>query len=312
MIKIQKEDFGERIDKFLANIYKDHSRTEIQKLIKKGEILINKNAVNPHYRLQEGDKLFVDIKDKKKMLPKAEKIDLDIVYEDEQILVINKPSGMVVHPTSEGKHFSGTLVNALLNYLGKENLSNVGGEIRPGILHRIDKDTSGLLIVTKNNKIHEYLVKQMKARTIEKIYTVLVLGEMETEEGTIDAPLSRARRDYKKVNLASEGEGRNAITKYKVEDVYEYEGKLISLIKAKILTGRTHQIRVHFAALKHPVIGDELYGNKEINQLFKKNFNLERFFLHATELKFKMPGNKTLHIKKDLPDELKKILKEIK
>lgn len=305
---VSKEDNGKRLDKFLAENYKDFSRSVLQKLIKEGEVLVNMKKASAHYKIKEDDDINVKLPDLDFKFPEPEDIKIEVVFENDDILVVNKPCGMVVHPTDEGKHLTGTLVNALLNNPGKENLSNVSGDLRPGIVHRLDKDTSGLLIIAKNNKIHRYLIKKMKERTIEKTYYVLILGEPETEEGTIDAPLTRARRDYKKITLSTEGEGRQAITKYKVKDVFEFEGKKFSLIEAKILTGRTHQIRVHFASIGHPVIGDEIYGNKKVNSLFK----LSRFFLHAAKLKFNMPDGSEIDVKKNLPKELKKVIDDLK
>ncbi|MFC1809875.1 RluA family pseudouridine synthase [Patescibacteria group bacterium] len=305
---VSKADNGKRLDKFLVENYKDFSRSVLQKLIKEGEVLVNMKKASAHYKIKEDDDINVNLPDLDFKFPEPEDIKLEVVFENNDILVVNKPSGMVVHPTNEGKHFTGTLVNALLNNPGKENLSNVGGDLRPGIVHRLDKDTSGLLIIAKNNKIHRYLIKKMKERTIEKTYYALILGEPETEEGTIDAPLTRARRDYKRITLSTEGEGREAITKYKVKNVFEYEGKRFSLIEANILTGRTHQIRVHFSSIGHPVIGDEIYGNKKVNSLFK----LDRFFLHAAQLKFEMPDGTEIKIKKDLPKELKKVIHNLK
>ncbi len=302
---VDKEDTGKRLDKFLSEKYKDFSRTIIQKLIKEGEVLVNFKPSNSNYKLKEDDDINIKLPDLEEFkMPEAEDIKLDIVFENKDLAIINKPSGMVVHPTDEGKHFSGSLVNALLNKFGSKGLSNIGGPLRPGIVHRLDKDTSGLLIIAKNNKIHRYLIKKMKDRKIEKIYYALVLGKLETPQGTIDAPLSRARRDYKKVALSGEGEGREAITKYTVKSEYDFKNNLFTLVEARILTGRTHQIRVHFASIGHPVIGDEIYGNKKINSLF----DLNRFFLHAAELKFKMPDGTEINVKKDLPKELKKVI----
>jgi 23S rRNA pseudouridine1911/1915/1917 synthase len=218
---------------------------------------------------------------------------------------------MVVHPSEEGHHLSGSLVNAILDNPGPDNLSNIGGELRPGIVHRIDKDTSGLLMIAKNNKIHNQIIDLMKKRQVNKIYYALLVGRLEPEEGTIDAPLSRGNRDFKRVVLANEGEGRDAVTKYEVEDYFEYEGHPYTLIRAKILTGRTHQIRVHFSSIGHPVVGDPTYGNRKINAEFERVFGLKRYFLHAAELSFELKDGTKIDVKKELPEELKSIIDKI-
>jgi 23S rRNA pseudouridine1911/1915/1917 synthase len=300
-----------RLDKYLAEKYKEFSRTNLQKLIKEGKVLVNGKKVRPHYKIQEDDDVKVEVPEEIDMIPKPEKIKLDVIFENKDLLIIDKPSGMVVHPSEEGHHMTGSLVNAILNDPGQDNLSNIGGELRPGIIHRLDKDTSGLLMIAKNNKIHRQLIDLMKNRKVNKFYYALLLGRLEPNEGTIDAPLSRGRRDFKRVVLANEGEGRDAITKYEVEDYFEYEGSTYTLIKAKILTGRTHQIRVHFSSIGHPVVGDPVYGNRKINSLFKKNFGLNRYFLHAAELSFELKDGTEIDVKKELPKELKSIIDEI-
>ncbi len=304
---VNVENSGKRLDKFLSEKYPDFSRSMLQKIIKEGKIMVNFNKKSSNYKLKTGDDVNAELPDLQIKLPEPEDLNIEIVYEDKDLAIVNKPSGMVVHPTDEGKHLSSTLVNAILYKFGADNLSNVSGDLRPGIVHRLDKDTSGLLIIAKNNKTHRYLIKQMKDRKIEKYYFVLVLGKPETNEGTIDSPLARAGRDYKKVTLSTEGEGRKAITKYKVKVICNFKGLEFAFIKAKILTGRTHQIRVHFAGIGHPVIGDDLYGNKKINSLF----DINRFFLHAAELKFSKSDGKQIHIKTDIPKELKKIINMI-
>jgi len=305
---VEQEDSGKRLDKYLSEKYEDYSRSVLQKLIKEGHVLVNFKRTFSNYKVKTDDDINVKLPDLELKFPEPENIPLEIVFENDDIAIVNKPSGMVVHPSEEGKHFSGSLVNALLYKFASKNLSNIGGELRPGIVHRLDKDTSGLLIIAKNNKIHRYLVKKMKNREVEKYYYALVLGKLDTPKGTIDAPLSRARRDFKKVTLSTEDEGREAITKYEVIEEYEFKDHVFSLIKAKILTGRTHQIRVHFSSIGHPVIGDEIYGNKKINSLFKLN----RFFLHAAELHFEMADGSKIDVKKDLPKELKKVIESFK
>lgn len=300
-----------RLDKYLAEKYKDFSRTNLKKLIKEGRVLVNGKKVSPHYKITEEDDVKVNFPEPVDMIPKPEKIKLEKVFENDDLIIVNKPSGMVVHPSEEGHHMSGSLVNAILNDPGEDNLSNIGGELRPGIVHRLDKDTSGLLMIAKNNKIHRQIIEVMKKRTVNKIYYALLIGRLEPEEGTIDAPLSRGRRDFKRVVLANEGEGRDAVTEYTVQDYFEYEGSTYTLIKAKILTGRTHQIRVHFASIGHAVVGDPVYGNRRTNALFLKEFKLKRFFLHAAELSFELKDGTKIDVKKELPKELKFIIESI-
>lgn len=303
-IEIDALDKGKRLDKFLSNYFPDHSRASIQRSIKEGMTTVNGNKAKAHAPLREGDVISVALASNQIYFPKPEKIKLNIVFENDDLAIVEKPFGMVVHPTEEGKHMSKTLVNALLGHFGSKNLSSMGGILRPGIIHRLDKDTSGLLIIAKNNVIHKYLVGIMKKRIITKRYLTLVRGHLEHETGRIEAPLTRARRDRKKIGLAMEEEGRDAITEYKMIDFYGP----YTLLEATILTGRTHQIRVHFASIGHPVVGDELYGDKLVNKELKK-LGLKRQFLHAAKLSFKMPDGEEIDVKIKLPSDLKAVIK---
>ena len=305
-IKIDPSDTGKRLDKFLSEYFPGYSRAFIQKSIKDGSTKVNGVEVKSHYNLRENDVVDVFLTDNQVYFPKPEKIRLKIVFENSNLAIVEKPFGMVIHPTEEGKHLSGTLVNALLNHFGSKNLSNIGGLLRPGIIHRLDKDTSGLLIIAKNNKIHKYLVGIMKKRNITKKYIVLVRGRLKHETGRIEAPLTRAKRDRKKIGLAMNEEGRDAITEYNVIDFYGF----CSLVEATILTGRTHQIRVHFASIGHPVAGDELYGDKKINKDLRK-LGLKRQFLHAAKLSFKMPDGEEINVKNKLPLDLEMVLESL-
>lgn len=305
-IKIDALSKGKRIDKFLSKYFIDHSRASIQKSIKDGTTTVNGDKVKVHYDLKENDIIDVSLSDNQIYLPKPGKIKLNIVFENDDLAIVEKPFGMVVHPTEEGKHLYGTLVNALLNHFGSKNLSSIGGILRPGIIHRLDKDTSGLLIIAKNNKIHKYLVGLMKKRVIIKRYLALVRGHLEHDTGRIEAPLTRARRDRKKITLAMQEEGREAITEYKVIDFYGP----YTLLEATILTGRTHQIRVHFSSIGHPVAGDELYGDKKVNKDLRK-LGLKRQFLHAAKLSFKMPNGEEINVKNKLPLDLKAVIKSL-
>lgn len=311
-ITISEEESGKRIDKFLAEYFKDqYSRSFFKKLIEESKVKVNEKKVTPHYKIAKEDLIEITFPSPKLNVPEKEEIPLEIVFENEDIAIINKFAGMVVHPTDDGQHMTGTLVNALLNHFGKKRLSDLNGPLRLGIVHRLDKDTSGLIIIAKNNDIHKYIVDLMKQREIEKKYIVLVYGHLKSETGRIEAPLMRAIRDRKKMSLAEEGMGKHAITEYKVKDYIEVDQIDLTLAEIKILTGRTHQIRVHFKSIGYPVIGDLIYGNKKINTYFQK-FNLKRQFLHAAKIKFIMPDGEKLEIKSDLPKDLKEVLNAIK
>ena len=283
-----------RLDKFLMN-NTDISRSKIQEMIKEDLVLVNNKHSKNSYQLRLNDCVEIIGTLKKETNAKAEKIDLDIVYEDDYLMVINKPSGMVVHPANG--HYSNTLVNALLYHT--KYLSNNNGKIRPGIVHRIDKDTSGLLVVAKNDDVHEALAKQLKDKTLSRIYIALVSGRINHDTGTIDAPIGRDKQDRKKMTVTDEN-SKEAITHFKVLERY----KNATLLELKLETGRTHQIRVHMAYINHPVVGDPVYGYKKTVTDFGQ-------MLHAKELGFYHPVlKKHMTFKCDLPktfiDELEK------
>jgi len=306
-IKVTGLDTSLRIDKFLSENSGVYSRSFLQKLIKEGRVMVNDKSITSRCKVRNNDQITIYLPAEKNKIPVSEDLSVEIVFENDDLAVICKPPNMVVHPTDDGNQMSGTLVNALLNMFGKDGLSNSGGDVRPGIVHRLDKDTSGLLIVTKNNKIHEYIVNLMKTRKIEKYYMTLVIGHVPSKTGTIEATLARAKHDRKKMNITDGADGKHAITEFEVQDYIEYDDMKFSLIKAKIITGRTHQIRVHFRSIGYPVVGDELYGNRKMNAFANKH-GLHRQFLHAAELKFEMPDGTVVHVKKELPDDLKKFL----
>ena len=243
---------GERLDRFLADNM-ELTRSRIKNAIVSGEVLVNGRQAKPGASLKQGDVVSVRISAPKEVSTQPENIPVDIVYQDEHIAVINKPQGMVVHPSAG--NFSGTLVNALMYHIN--DLSGINGQIRPGIVHRIDKDTSGLLVVAKNDKAHLSLAKQIKAKTAKRIYYALVHGNIKEDELTIEKPIARSRSDRKK--MAVDAFGRDAVT---VIRVLERFGDF-TLIEAELKTGRTHQIRVHFASIKRPVAGDKAYGPKK-------------------------------------------------
>lgn len=269
---IVKEDSG-RLDTYLGALYTDLSRSKIQIMIKKGDILLNGRITKNNSKVKAKDVISITFEEPKVETIEPEDIPIDIVYEDEYLAVINKPQGMVVHPAPG--HYSGTLVNAIMYRM--KNLSSINGELRPGIVHRLDKDTSGLLVIAKNDSAHVKLQKQIQQRIAKRSYTAIVVGTLKTPKATIEAPIGRHRTDRKKMAVVQSG--REARTH--IELIKQY--KDFALINAHLDTGRTHQIRVHMAYIGHSVLGDPLYGRK------KNPFDLERQVLHAHSLKFLHP-----------------------
>ena len=270
------EDEGARLDQFIAKSC-DISRALSQQLIEQGNVIVNQKSVVKSYRLQQGDLLSVTIPPPADSQLVAQDIPLEIVYEDADLLVVNKPKGMVVHPAPGNP--DGTLVNALLFHCG-DTLSGIGGEIRPGIVHRIDKDTSGLLVVAKNDKAHQGLAQQFAVHSIQREYQAIVYGRFAQEQGTINEPIGRSRTDRKKMTV-TDNNSKQAITHYEVMTQY----KRFSHVKLQLQTGRTHQIRVHMSKMGHPVAGDALYGPKKVIA------SLHGQCLHAGTLGFLHPIN---------------------
>ncbi len=288
----------ERIDKYITNRIPDLSRMMVQKLIEENQILVNEKTVKTSYSVQKGDKITITIPEIKKTALKPQDIPLDIIYEDNDILVVNKAKGMVVHPAAGNPE--GTLVNAVMAHC-KENLSGIGGELRPGIVHRLDKDTSGLLIIAKNDKSHIQMSKQIQNREVKKIYIALVRGVIPENEATINMPIGRSIQDRKKMAVTKKG--KEAITHFQVLERFDK----YTLLKIKIDTGRTHQIRVHMAEIGYPVVGDILYSNG------KNEFGIEGQMLHAISLDFKHPiTQKLLHLKAPLPEYFEEVLKKLR
>ena len=286
-----------RLDAYISSKEENMSRTNIQRLIEEGNVLVNGQKKKISYKVQMGDNIEINIPEAKETNIRAENIPLEIVYEDKDIIVVNKPKGMVVHPANGNP--DGTLVNAIMN-ICKDSLSGIGGEIRPGIVHRLDKDTSGLLIVAKNDLAHINMSKQIKDREVKKIYIALVKGNINEDEATINMPIGRSTKDRKK--MAVRKDGKEAITHFKVLKRYgDY-----TLLKVKIDTGRTHQIRVHLAEIGYPVVGDMVYSKG------KNEFGVEGQMLHAQSLEFKHPiTGQEMHLEADLPQYFKNVLKEL-
>lgn len=281
-------DCNLRIDKFLASVFPEKSRSHYQKAIDNGFILVNGNKVKNKYKTRLGDEIIITSEPVKEVAIEAENIPLDILYEDKDLIVVNKPKGMVVHPAPG--HYSGTLVNALL-YHCKDSLSGINGEIRPGIVHRIDMNTTGSLLVCKNDYAHNHIAVQIKEHSVNRIYKGIVIGNLRDMEGLIDAPIGRNPKDRKKMAVVANG--KNAITHYKVLEQY----KGYSLVEFKLETGRTHQIRVHMASIGHPLLGDDLYGPT------KCPYKLTGQSLHAETLGFIHPVSLDyIETKAPLPD----------
>ena len=294
-LSVASEGSGSRIDKYISdNIAL--TRSAVQGLLSEGGVLVNGKAVSKNYKLREGDSIDVEIPDPEPMDAAPEDIPLDIVYEDSDLLVVNKPKGMVVHPAHG--NYTGTLVNALLHHCG-DSLSGINGVIRPGIVHRIDKNTSGLLIVAKNDASHLKLAEQIKVHSFTREYEAVVTGSFKETEGTVDAPIGRHKTDRKKMCVTPEN-SRNAVTHYNV--LRQYGG--YAHLRLKLETGRTHQIRVHMAYIGHPVLGDDVYG--------KPYKGLEGQCLHARKIGFIHPSTgEYMEFESGLPVYFRAVLRKL-
>ena len=268
-------DIGTRLDKYLTEQIPDQSRSYIQKLLDDNFITVNGKSAKSNYKLRASDTITVEIPEAEELDIEPENIPLDIVYEDDDIIVINKPKGMVVHPAPG--HTSGTLVNALM-YHCKDSLSSINGVLRPGIVHRIDMDTTGLLVACKSDQAHRVLSDKFKVHDIHRVYTAIVYNQFATDEGTINKPIARHKTDRKKMAI-NEKNGKPAVTHYKVLERFDK----YTYIECQLETGRTHQIRVHMTSIGHPLLGDEVYGNA------KCPFKLEGQTLHAMTIGFIHP-----------------------
>ncbi len=288
-----------RLDKYLAEQFPEQTRSYLQKLIKEGQVLVNGKTVKSGYQLSKGDEVSVTIPEPKELDVEPQKMNLDIVYEDEDVILINKPKGMVVHPAPG--HTTDTLVNGLL-YHCKDNLSGINGVARPGIVHRIDRDTTGILIVCKNDMSHNSIAAQLKEHSINRRYRALVHGNLKEDTGTVEGPIGRHPVDRKKMAI-NERNGKPAVTHY---TVLERFGNY-TLIECKLETGRTHQIRVHMTSIGHPLVGDEVYGPA------KCPFKLQGQCLHAMVLGFVHPRTgEYMEFSADLPEYFEDLLKKLR
>ena len=296
--EVEIEHEGERLDKYLNLIFEEKSRSFFQKLIKEGQVLVNDTAQKANYRLKVEDIVTMTIPDAVETPIVPENIPLDMEYEDEDILVVNKPKGMVVHPSAG--HYSGTLVNAIM-YHCKDSLSGINGEVRPGIVHRIDMDTTGSLIVCKNDESHICIAEQIKKHSVNRRYRGIVCGNVKEDEGTINAPIGRHPVERKKMAI-NEKNGKPAITHYKVLKRFER----YTYMEFQLETGRTHQIRVHMASIGHPLLGDTLYSSG------KNPYKLQGQTLHAMTIGFIHPRtNAYMEVSAPLPEYFERLLQII-
>ena len=294
---VKYEEQGKRLDVYVTNQISDITRTSAQRQIEQGNILVNGKKQKASYKVIEGDVISLEKVEPREIELKAQDIPVDIIYEDNDIIVVNKPKGMVVHPANGNP--DGTLVNAIMA-ICKGSLSGIGGEIRPGIVHRLDKDTSGLLIVAKNDLAHVNMSEEIKRHEVKKTYIALVRGVVKENEATIDMPIGRSNSDRKKMTVTKNG--KNAVTHIKVLKRYDK----YTLLEINIETGRTHQIRVHLAHIGYPVIGDYIYSNG------KNEFGVVGQCLHAKSLEFKHPiTGKEMKLEAPLPKYFEDILKEL-
>lgn len=296
-VVVEENTQKKRIDSYIVDKNINLSRTAIKRLLDEGKILVNGKKQKPSYKPEVGDIITIEIMKPKEVELKPQDIPIDIIYEDKDIIVVNKPKGMVVHPANGNP--DGTLVNAILAKC-KDSLSGIGGEIRPGIVHRLDKDTSGLLIIAKHDQAHINMSKQIQDRKVIKKYIALVKGVIGENTATIDMPIARSTKDRKK--MAVDPKGKEAITHYKVLQRYDK----YTLLEIKIDTGRTHQIRVHMSYIGHPVVGDMQYSNG------KNEFGIEGQMLHSKYLEFDHPiTGKRLKLEAPLPEYFEQVLKEL-
>jgi 23S rRNA pseudouridine1911/1915/1917 synthase len=290
---VEEELEGERLDAFLADMMAELSRTAIKELITSGQVWVDGQIRKPSYRLKEGEEVLINLPEARPVSIEPQNLPLEIIYQDQDIAVVNKPKGMVVHPAHG--NWDQTMVNALLYHI--KDLSGINGQLRPGIVHRLDKDTSGVMVVAKHDQAHRSLAEQIKEHSMKREYQALVHGIIKENLGTIEAPIGRSRTDRKKMAVTKDG--KPAISRYRVlERFHNY-----SLVQVSLLTGRTHQIRVHFSYIKHPVVGDPVYGPA------KQHLELDSQALHACILGFRHPRtDEYMEFSSPLPPVIKEAL----
>lgn len=300
LIRLEADEnyMDERVDKFLSCMLPEQSRSYLQKIIREGSVLVNGKPVKASYRMEDQDQVTIDLPKLKEPEIEAENIPLDILYEDSDLLMVNKAKGMVVHPSAG--HCSGTLVNAVM-YHCRGELSGINGVMRPGIVHRIDKDTTGVLVICKNDYAHNHVAEQLKVHSITRKYRAIVNGVIHEDEGVVDAPIGRHPVERKKMAV-NEKNGKRAVTHYRVLERFANH----TYIECQLETGRTHQIRVHMAALHHPILGDTVYGPE------KNPYHLEGQTLHAQVLGLIHPSTgKYIEVEAPLPEYFQKLLKKL-
>jgi 23S rRNA pseudouridine1911/1915/1917 synthase len=308
-ITVPDDSDGTRLDRFLVSILPEHSRSQIQRLIKEGQVLVAGHEAKPNLQVKTGQEITVEVAAPVDPVPKPEALPLPIVYQDSDLIVVDKPAGMVVHPAAG--HATGTLVNALLHHV--DDLSGIGGEKRPGIVHRLDRGTSGLMVVAKHDAAHEELARQFADREVEKEYIALTWGEVMAGR-RIDAPIGRDPSNRKKMAPASARvrRSREAVTRIVRA---EHFGRVLTLANVAIHTGRTHQIRVHLSGIGHPIVGDALYGGvrRRVPGDVRAVTHLDRPFLHAARLAFTHPGDeRRMEFTSELPEDLQRVLDELR
>ncbi len=297
-LEVENDTAGERLDKYLSIMLPDQSRSYLQKLIKDGQVLVNGEGAKPGLKLDESDEVTVELPELKDPEILPENIPLDILYEDDSLLFVNKPKGMVVHPAPG--HYTGTLVNAVMYHCGDE-LSGINGVLRPGIVHRIDKDTTGVLVICKTDQAHRSVAEQLKVHSITRVYRAIVHGVIREEEGTVDAPIGRHPADRKRMAV-NERNGKRAVTHYRVLQRFEK----FTYIECRLETGRTHQIRVHMASIHHPLLGDTVYGTG------KSVKNVDGQVLHAMVLGLIHPvTGQYLEVEAPLPEYFRNLLERL-